>query len=88
MPGFVLLLKMDHYRAAATSVSTIVLSVGAALILFGGDGNVHWISAAYVFIGAAVGAWFGAKHMDRVPEHLLAGTFAVVMAIAAARMWF
>jgi uncharacterized membrane protein YfcA len=88
VPGFVLLLKYDHYRAAATSVATIVLSAAAALYTFSGDGNVQWSSAGFVFIGAAIGAWFGARYMDRIPEHILAGTFSVVMAIAAIRMWF
>jgi uncharacterized membrane protein YfcA len=88
VPGFVLLLKYDHYRAAATSVATIVLSAAAALYTFSGDGSVQWSSAGVIFIGAAVGAWLGARYMDRVPEHLLAGTFSVVMAISAIRMWF
>ena len=88
VPGFVLLLNFDHYRAAATSVATIVLSAAAALYAFSGEGSVQWNSAGLIFIGAAAGAWLGARYMDRVPEHILAGTFAVVMAVAAVRMWF
>ncbi len=88
VPGLVLLVGLNQYSAAATSVATIVGSSAAGLYAFSGNGSVDWSTAAIVFAGAAVGAWFGAKSMDRIPEHWLAGTFAVVMAVAALRMWF
>jgi uncharacterized membrane protein YfcA len=88
VPGLVLLVGLNQYSAAATSVATIVGSSAAALYAFSGDGNVDWRTAAVVFAGAAVGAWIGARWMDRVPEHMLAGAFALVMATAAVRMWF
>lgn len=88
VPGLVLLVGLTQYQAAATSVATIVGSSAAALYAFSGNGNVDWATAAIIFSGASVGAWAGAKWMDRVPEHWLAGTFAVVMAIAAVRMLF
>ncbi|GMQ94028.1 MAG: hypothetical protein BMS9Abin12_1510 [Acidimicrobiia bacterium] len=88
VPGLVLLVGLNQYSAAATSVATIVASSAAALTAFSGNGSVDWSTAAVVFAGAAVGAWAGARWMDKVPEHWLAGTFASVLAIAAIRMWF
>ena len=87
VPGLVLLLRMDQYNAAATSVATIVMSASAALVAFGTNGSVDWPSALVIFVGSASGAWFGAHYISRVPEHILAGVFSVVMVIAAVRMW-
>ena len=87
VPGLVLLLHMDQYRAAATSVATIVVSASAALIAFGANGSVDWVTAGIVFVGSATGAWLGAHYLDRIPEHLLAGVFSVVLLISAVRMW-
>ena len=88
VPGLVLLVGLNQYSAAATSVATIVGSSAAALYTFSGNGSVDWSAAAIVFAGAATGAWAGTRFMDRVPEHLLAGAFTVVLAGAAIRMWF
>ena len=88
VPGLVLLVGLNQYSAAATSVATIVGSSAAALYAFAGNGSVDWVTAAIVFTGAAVGAWIGARWMDRIPEHWLAGIFALVLATAAVRMWF
>lgn len=87
VPGLVLLLGMDQYNAAATSVATIVVSASAALIAFGTNGSVDWPTALVIFAGSASGAWLGAHYLNRVPEHLLAAVFSVVMVIAAVRMW-
>ena len=88
VPGLVLLVGLNQYSAAATSIATIVGASAAGLYAFSGNGSVDWSTAAIVFAGAAVGAWAGAKWMDKVPEHLLAGMFALVLATAAVRMWF
>lgn len=87
VPGLVLLLRMDQYRAAATSVATIVVSASAALITFGANGSVDWATAVVIFVGSSAGAWLGAQYLDRVPEHLLAGVFSLMLFVSAVRMW-
>ena len=87
VPGLVLLVGLDQYEASATSAATIVLSASAAVVSFGFNGSVDWATAALIFAGSAVGAWFGARHLERVPEHILAGVFSAVMVVAAVRMW-
>ena len=87
VPGLVLLVGLSQYKAAATSVATIVLSAAAAVVAFGINGNVDWAVAVVVFAGSAVGAWFGAAYQARIPEWLLAGVFSLVMVISAVRMW-
>lgn len=88
VPGLVLFVGLNQYSAAATSVATIVASSSAALSAFSSSGYVDWATAGIVFVGAAVGAVAGARWMHKIPEHILAGTFAVVMTVAATRMWF
>ncbi len=88
VPGLILLVGLDQYTAAATSVATIVFSASAALVAFGISASVGWSTALIVFAGAAAGSWAGARYMHKVPEHVLAGVFAAVLAIAAIRMWF
>ncbi|MGI9666517.1 MAG: TSUP family transporter [Acidimicrobiia bacterium] len=88
VPGLVLVLGMSQYIAAGTSAATNVLSAATAVAAFGARGSVDWTTAGIVFIGAAAGALIGAHYIDRIPEHLLAGTFSLVMIIAAVRMFF
>jgi uncharacterized protein len=87
VPGLVLFLAMDQYAASATSAATIVLSASAALLAFGTKGSVDWVTAGIIFVGSASGAWLGAKYLERVPEHVLAAVFSVVMLAASVRMF-
>jgi uncharacterized membrane protein YfcA len=87
VPALVLWLKIDQYRATATSVTVIVVTAAAALATFGAGDAVDWSTAAFVFIGSAVGAVLGARYLERIPEWSLAAVFSTVMAIAAVRMW-
>ncbi len=87
VPGLVLLVGLSQYSAAATSVVTIVMSATAAVIAFGINGNVDWLVAVVVFIGSGTGAWLGAKYQNRIPEHVLAGVFSLVLFVSAVRMW-
>ena len=57
------------------------------LIAFGINGNVDWLVAVVVFIGSGTGAWLGAKYQNRIPEHVLAGVFSLVLFVSAVRMW-
>ncbi|MFO7700314.1 MAG: sulfite exporter TauE/SafE family protein [Acidimicrobiia bacterium] len=86
VPGLVLILAMDQYGATATSSATIVMSAAAALFAFGTKGSVDWSSAVVILGGSGIGAWVGAHYLERVPEHLLAGIFSVVMIISSIRM--
>ena len=87
VPGLVLILGMTQYLAAGTSVATNLLSAATAVIAFGSEGAVNWVTAAIVFAGGAAGAWLGAHYLERVPEYLLAGVFSVVLVISAVRMF-
>lgn len=87
VPGLVLGLRLDQYSASGTSVATIVASATTGVISFALDGKVDWAAAGALFIGAGLGAWVGARFSTRVPEHVLAGAFAIVLLVAAVRLW-
>ena len=69
-------------------MATIVASAGAALVVFARDGSVDWGAAAVLGVGSMVGAWLGARYLDRIPERRLTLTFGIVLLVAAARLWF
>lgn len=86
VPGLVVWMGLDQRRAAATSLATIVVSAGVALLLFGSASAVQWSSAAYLLIGALVGAWGGARFLDRISGGVLTWLFAGLMLVAALRL--
>ena len=51
-----------------------------------GVGRTLIALAIVVFSGSAVGAVVGARYLERIPEYVLTGVFALVMAIGAVRM--
>lgn len=87
VPAFVLWLRIDQFHATATSVATIALTAGAALVTFGIGGSVDWPVAAVVFVGSATGAWLGARLLHKIPEWILAAAFTLVITVAAVRMF-
>ena len=86
VPGLVLWLKFDQYKASGTSVATIVASAGAALITFSGDGSVDWRAAAIITLGAVAGAAIGTRILHRIPAVTLRRIFSFILVVAAARM--
>lgn len=88
VPGLVLWMGLDQRRSSATSLATIVTSAGAALALFGRASAVDWEAAAYLLVGSLVGAWAGARFLDRVSAGLLTWAFATLMLVAAVRLAF
>jgi len=87
VPGLVLWLRLTQYEASGTAVATIVASSAAALVLFAADGKVDWFAAFALFVGSGAGAWIGGRLIERIPEHVLAGGFALVLLIAGVRLW-
>jgi len=86
VPGLVLWMGLDQRSAAATSLATITVTAAAAVVLFGRADSVDWPAAGYLLIGSAVGAWFAARHLDRVPRNWLSWLFAALLIGAAARL--
>ena len=87
VPGLVLWLGLTQYEASGTSVATIVASALAGAVTFVAAGKVDWVAAAALFVGAGIGAYLGGRFLERVPEHVLAAAFAVLLFVAGVRMW-
>jgi uncharacterized membrane protein YfcA len=86
VPGLVLLLGLLPHRAHPTSGAAVVVIAGAALSRFAVDGSVDWPSAAALFVGAGVGAWLGARTIDRISSVWLTRTFVAVLVVSAVRL--
>ncbi len=87
VPGLVLWMSLDQRTASGTSTATIVASSAAAALLFGAEGAVDWGAAAWIFVGAGVGAGIGARNLARIPERWLTGVFTATMVVAAVRLY-
>lgn len=86
VPGLVLWFGLDQHRAHATSVAAIVAIAAAALVPFILEGEVDSPAAGALFLGAGIGAYWGARQMERIPAVWLARAFFVVLVTAAIRM--
>ncbi|MDX1691671.1 MAG: sulfite exporter TauE/SafE family protein [Acidimicrobiia bacterium] len=88
VPGMVVLLGVAQHTAHGTSVAAIIASATSGAARLGIDGEVDWDVAGIVLVGAVVGAFLGARAMNRIPAVWLARAFVVVAIVAAARMAF
>jgi len=85
----ILVYGFDVPAYAATSVSLVVVGVAAVVGAVAHDraGRLRrWDAALFVVLGAP-GAWLGVHLAGSVPERVLLGAFAVLMAVSAAGMW-
>jgi len=87
VPALVMLLRFSQYEAAGTSIATIVAVSAAALAVLAGNGDVDWLAALLLFAGAGTGAFLATRWLDRVPEHVLAGAFTLLLVVAGVRLW-
>jgi len=87
VPGLVLWIGLSQHQASATSVTAIIATGSAAIVRFAIDGEVVWDAAAWIVIGALIGAYVAARFMERIPAVWLARGFFVLVMTAAVRMW-
>lgn len=86
VPGLVLWADLDQRRAAAASLAAIIAAAGSATIRNSSENLIDWGVVALLFIGAGVGAYVGARLLDRLPIQVLAKMFVVILLVAAARL--
>ncbi len=88
VPGLVLWIALDQRHAAAASLAAIIAAAGSATIKNASESLIDWPAASLLFVGAGVGAYLGAKSLDRLPIRTLSRMFIVVLLLAAGRMAF
>jgi uncharacterized protein len=86
VPGMVLLMGVRQHVAHATSLVAILVTAPAAMVGFAVAGNVAYIPAAAVALGAVLGAYGGAALMHRLSADRLRQAFAVLIVLVAVRL--
>lgn len=86
VPAMVLWLSVSQHRAHATSMAAIIVISAAAVTPFASSGEVEWLKAGWLTLGAVAGAYVGARALARIPEVWLARAFVVLAAVAAVRL--
>ncbi|NBX70394.1 MAG: sulfite exporter TauE/SafE family protein [Actinobacteria bacterium] len=88
VPLFVLWLGMAQKRAHATSLLSVAFIGVAALLGYVNLGQIDWLAAALVTIGAVCGIFLGVRLLSKVSERTLSLIFALVLLAAALRLLF
>ncbi len=82
VPLQVLVARMDQHRAQATSLAAIIPGSVVAVLIYNfgaGRSQIDWRFALLLVAGSAVGAYAGARVMNRLPEQGLRVVFAVIL---------
>jgi uncharacterized membrane protein YfcA len=83
VPLLVLWTGRPQREAHAMSLGAIIPISLAAVLIYGGAGEVNVGDAAALCVGSVFGARTGARLLARAPERALKGAFGVFMLIAA-----
>jgi uncharacterized protein len=87
VPGLVLVLHFDQRLANGTSLAAILPIAAASLVTYWSQGNVDWVAALFISIGALGGAVLGTKLMRVLPVRVITLAFVVLMLVTAARLF-
>jgi len=88
VPALVLLAGFPHKLATGTSLNAIIPISISGIIGYAIDGEVDFVAALFVAIGAVVGAIVGTAWLRRIRTPVLQVVFAGVMVVTAIRMLF
>ncbi len=80
-------LNLSQHVAHGTSLAIVIFVGMAGLIGYWLNGNVDWHLAIWLSIGSALGAYFGAVTMNRLPPQSLQLVFGLFLLTVAARMF-
>ena len=88
VPALVVLAHFHLKLALGTSLGALVLPVGIlGAYTYHQHGNLDVKAAIVLAVGLFFGAWAGARMAHVIPAATLQRAFAVLMAVAAARLW-
>ena len=87
VPGLVFLVGLNQRLAHGTSLAAIAPIAAAALIGYWLDDLVFWEAAALLIVGSVMGAYVGTHWLHRLPIRQLQVGFAVLLVVAAARLF-
>lgn len=89
VPALVYFFGMDQHTAQGTSLAVLLPPTGLfAFIQYYRAGHVDVKFAVLIIIGLLIGGWIGGGWAQHVSGPALRKGFAVLMVVAAARMFF
>ncbi len=89
VPALVYFFGMDQKTAQGTSLAVLLPPTGLlAFIQYYRAGNVDLKIGILIVVGLLLGGWFGGGFAQTLPQSTLRKIFAVVMVLAATKMWF
>jgi uncharacterized membrane protein YfcA len=88
VPALVYFFGLDQKTAQGTSLAVLLPPTGLlAFLQYYREGHVEVKLALMIIIGVLVGGWFGGQFAMSLPQATLRKAFAVIMVIAAIKMW-
>lgn len=89
VPALTLFLGMPILIATGTSLGALLLPVGLlGAYEYYRNGNLDPRASLLLALGIFAGAWFGAQVAHAVPAEHLKRAFAILLVLAAVRLWF
>ena len=87
VPLLVLLVGFDQRRAAGTSLAAIVPTATIGVISYAVLGDVAWLPAAILAVGAIVGAQIGTRLLPRVSQRVLRWGFVAFLLVVVVSLF-
>lgn len=89
VPALIWVARMPVIQATGTSLGALLLPVGAlGAYEYYKKGNINVAASLLIAVGLLLGAWIGARWAHTLSPVQLKRAFALLLAVAAVRMWF
>ncbi len=87
VPGLVFLARMDQRTSHGTSLAAVLPIAASSLVTYWVHDHVDWPIAAWLVVGALIGAVVGTTLLNVLPHRTLAMAFSVVLLVSAVRLF-
>ena len=88
VPAFIYLLEMDAQKSRGTSIFCILPMVITSSFFYYKGNYINWKTAILCGIGGAIGGYFGAKLLKKLPEKILKIVFTAFLIYVSYKMIF
>ena len=86
VPALVMVMHLDQRLAHGTSLAAVVPIAVSSTLSYTLSGEVDWVVAAFLALGAIGGAVVGTKLLHTLPERVLGWTFTALLVVTALRL--
>ena len=86
VPAFIYLLESEDTKARGTSVFCILPMVITSSFFYYKGNYIDWKIAILCAIGGAIGGYFGAKWLKKIPEKILKIAFTIFLIYISFKM--